>query len=78
MPNRQNLSSRDTRLRFFGRIACLPCLRITLLTMRTLLFILEKLGIALFAAFLLLFALHVAGAVVVLYHKLNLNYFERL
>jgi hypothetical protein len=46
--------------------------------MRTLLFILERLGIALFAAFLLLFALHVAGAVVVLYHKLNLSYFERL
>jgi hypothetical protein len=78
MPHCQNLSARDTRLRFFGRIACLPCHRATLLTMRTLLFILEKLGIALFAAFLLLFALHVAGAVVVLYHKLNLNYFERL
>jgi hypothetical protein len=46
--------------------------------MRTLLFILEKLGIFCLAAFLLLFALHVAGAVAVLYAKVNLGFFERL
>jgi hypothetical protein len=46
--------------------------------MRTLLFILEKLGIALFAAFLLAFFLMLAGAVAELVYKLNLQYFDQL
>jgi hypothetical protein len=46
--------------------------------MRTLYLILERATLAILAAFFLAFALHLAGAVVVLYHKLHLSYFERL
>jgi hypothetical protein len=46
--------------------------------MRTLLFILEKLGVFCLAAFLLAFFLMLAGAVAQLVYKLNLEYFHQL
>lgn len=51
---------------------------IPFLTMRTILFILEKLGVFFLAAFFLAFALLLAGAIAEVYAKINLGYFERL
>jgi hypothetical protein len=46
--------------------------------MRTLYLILERATLVLLAGLLLAFALHLAGAVAVLYAKVNLGFFERL
>lgn len=46
--------------------------------MRTIFFLLEKLGVFALAAFFLAFGLLLAGAIAELVYKLNLNYFERL